>query len=370
MSKLSSFLRGVKVLDVSQNFPGPFASLLLADLGACVLKIEPPAGDEARRFGARYPDGTPAFFEAVNSGKFLAHLDLKSDVGRDRFLHLASGADIVIEGYRPGIMTRLKLDYTALRERNIDIIYCSLSGYGQNQDNPAGHDGNYLAQAGVLDRNGGDDPMLFDPPPADLAGGFFAVTTILGALHGRDRGLGGCVIDLALADALHPTQIRELADFAVTRQNPRRGYSISSGSLARNRVYPTGAGYHVALCALEPKFWQRFCDRAGRPDWVPRLSDPTPQIALAHEVGKFLLGLSAVELAPFLDDADLCMSRVQTLEAAVHRAMTSGRGLLRDNDGRIQALFPARLNGEAPETRALPIPVAAIETLTWDRLLS
>jgi alpha-methylacyl-CoA racemase len=138
LTKLSSFLGGLKVIDVSQYLPGPFASLLLADMGACVLKIEPPAGDEARRFGARFADGTSAFHEAVNSGKFIATLDLKSEDGRNRFLDLATKADVVIEGYRPDVMKRLGLDYPAIRERNPDIIYCSISGYGQDGTSRAG----------------------------------------------------------------------------------------------------------------------------------------------------------------------------------------------------------------------------------------
>jgi alpha-methylacyl-CoA racemase len=138
MSKLSSFLTGLRVIDVSQYLPGPFTSLLLADMGACVLKIEPSGGDEARRFGARYADGTPAFHEAVNSGKFIASLDLKSADGRTRFLDLAAKADVVIEGYRPGVMKKLGLDHPTVRERNTDIIYCSISGYGQDGTSRAG----------------------------------------------------------------------------------------------------------------------------------------------------------------------------------------------------------------------------------------
>ncbi|WP_201836443.1 CaiB/BaiF CoA transferase family protein [Microvirga zambiensis] len=370
MSKLSSFLRGLKVIDVSQYLPGPFASLLLADMGACVLKIEPPTGDEARRFGACFPDGTPAFHEAVNSGKFIALLDLKSEDGRACFLELAAKADVMIEGYRPGVMKKLGLDYPAIRERNPDIIYCSISGYGQDRTNRAGHDGNYLAEAGVLDRNGSSEPVLFDPPPADLAGSFFAATAILGALHGRNRGLGGCHIDLALADCVHPLQIRELAEYAVSGTSPRRGHSISSDSLARNRVYLTGAGYHVAFCALEPKFWEKFCERAGRPAWITRLSDPVPQQALAHEIGSFLLGLSAAELAPLLDDPDLCMSRVYTLEEAVDRASASGRGLLLEKEGRVQALFPAQLDGQAPAPRVAPLSISDLHGVGWESLIS
>jgi crotonobetainyl-CoA:carnitine CoA-transferase CaiB-like acyl-CoA transferase len=370
MSKLGSFLSGLKVIDVSQYLPGPFTSLLLADMGACVLKIEPPAGDEARRFGACFADGAPAFHEAVNSGKFVASLDLKSEEGRSRFLDLAENADVVIEGYRPGVMKRMGLDYPAIRERNPDIIYCSISGYGQDRTNPAGHDGNYLAEAGVLDRNGSNEPVLFDPPPADLAGSFFAATAILGALHGRNRGLGGCHIDLALADSIHPLQIRELAEFAVSRISPRRGHSISSGSLARNRVYLTGAGYHVAFCALEPKFWRRFCEKAGRLEWISRMSDPLPQTALALEIANFLLGLSATELAPLLDDPDVCMSRVYTLEEAVSRASASGRGLLLEKDDRIQALFPARLDGQAPAPRIAPLSISDLSGVGWESLVS
>jgi alpha-methylacyl-CoA racemase len=370
MSKLSSFLRGLKVIDLSQNLPGPFTSLLLADMGACVLKIEPPAGDEIRRFGPCLPDGISAFYAALNSGKFVTWLDLKSDQGRRRFLHLAGQADVVIEGYRPGVMKRLGLDYARIRTLNPNTIYCSISGYGQAAASRAGHDGNYLAETGVLDRNGSSEPVLFDPPPADMGGSMFAMTAILGALHGRDRGLGGCYIDLGLADSIHPMQIRELAEFALTRTSPRRGYSLASGHFARYKVYSTGAGYHVALCALEPKFWKRFCEKSGRPDWIPRISDPLPQTALAREIEQFLLGLSAEEMVPFLDDPDICMSRVHTLEEAVNHASSSGRGLLLETEGTIQALFPAWVDGQPPAARTAPRSVADIGALEWESLVA
>jgi alpha-methylacyl-CoA racemase len=368
--KLDSFLRGIQVIDLSQNLPGPFASLLLADMGACVLKIEPPSGDSARWFGPGHDEGSSAFYEAVNSGKYTTCLDLKSDEGRCCVLRLAESADIVIESYRPGVMRKLRLGYEDIRQRKSDTIYCSITGYGQGESSRAGHDGNFLAETGVLDRNGSREPVLFDPPPADMAGSLLAVTSILGALRARDRGLGGCHLDLGLADSVHLMQIRELADYSVLRTSPRRGHSLASGVYARYRLYPTGAGFHVALCALEKKFWVRFCERAGRPDWIERISDPVPQTSLAAQIEKLLLSLTAEQLRPFLEDPDICMSRVHTLEEAVHRASKNGRRLLSDAHGRIQALFPVWVDGQPPGPRSGPRAVPDTGDLDWTQLMS
>lgn len=370
MSKLNDFLRGVKVIDVSQFLPGPFAGLLMADMGATVLKVEPPGGDEAKRYGPAFPDGTPAFHEATNSGKFVIEIDLKSATGKERFLHLAADADVLVEGFRPGVMEKLGLGYAGIKKRNPEIIYCSISGFGQGQSMRAGHDGNYLAEAGVLDRNGTTEPVLFDPPPADFAGSFFALTAILGALHGRDRGIGGCHIDIGLADSIHPLQIRELAAFAATGLNPTRETTLSSGGFARNSVYRTSAGYHIVFSGMEPKFWNRFCERAGRPDWRERISDPMPQVDLKREVADFILRLSEEEVQSLIDDPDVCVARVLTLSEAVERAINGTRNLIVRVEDRIQPLFPALLNGQTPGLRVPPRILDDLSSLEWSGLVS
>jgi alpha-methylacyl-CoA racemase len=209
VSALNSWLQGVRVLDLSQYIPGPLATLLLADFGADVLKIEPPQGDEMRNLGPRDDNGRPIFYESVNAGKRLRRMDLKRPEVCGEFLQLAAGADVLMESFRPGVMGRLGLDYAKVAAINPRIVYCSLSGYGAGGplEQAAGHDANYLAQAGVLHRNGDEAPMYFDPPIADTTGSLFAVIAIQGALGARERSGRGCFIDMALADVAAPLQL-------------------------------------------------------------------------------------------------------------------------------------------------------------------
>ncbi|MFP1646739.1 CaiB/BaiF CoA transferase family protein [Pontitalea aquivivens] len=370
MSALNTFLRGIRVLDLSQNLPGPIASLFLSDMGASVLKIEPPGGDDARRFGTVAGEGSSAIHQAVNAGKHICRLDLKSDGGRREMLQLVENADVLIEGYRPGVMRRLGLEYSFIRQRNPSIIYCSISGYGQHRENPAGHDANYLAEAGVLARNGFYGPSMFDPPVADCGGAMFAMTAILGALVSRAKTGEGCHLDLALADSVHPLQIGAIAEFSATGQEPTVSGSLAGGALARNRIYKTAHGFDVVLCAIEPKFWQRFCDVAARPEWVDRMSDALPQTDLSAEVSEFFLGLQEVELARLIDDPDLCLSRINTLTEAMQRALASGRGLVVEKRGVLQPLFPVLIDGQRPAARQGVVELPPNVGVNWEILVS
>ena len=225
MSAIDTFLDGVRILDLSHYIPGPLASLMLGDMGAEVIKIEPPGGDPMQHLGPRDGGGNALFYETLNAGKSVTRLDLKSAAGVDELLRLVAAADVLIEGFRPGVMQRLGVDYTRLRQVNPRLIYCAISGYGAAGPGAlkAGHDANYLAEAGVLDRNGTGRPMYFDPPVADVSGSLFAAMAILGALNGRNRTGEGCQIDLALADVIMPLQMLQIADYGANATVPERG---------------------------------------------------------------------------------------------------------------------------------------------------
>ena len=215
-------LAGVTILDLSQYLPGPMATLFLSDMGARVIKIEPPMGDPMQEAGPRDAVGRPVFYHALNGGKSIIRLDLKSETGRNRFLELLAQADVVVEGFRPGVMERLGIGYEALRAARPGIVLCSMSGYGADSSRSAvaGHDGNYLAMAGVMARNG-DGGAFYDPPIADCAGALFAAVAILGALYGRDHGVGeGCHIELPLADVPMPLQMMQVAGYGATGTMP------------------------------------------------------------------------------------------------------------------------------------------------------
>ena len=365
MSKLNTFLAGVKVLDLSQYIPGPMASLYLADMGAEVIKVEPPSGDEMRNLGPRGPDGRPIFYEALNAGKTVCRLDLKSSSGYATLIDLLGDADVLIEGFRPGVMARLKFDYQTVRQRNRGLIYCSVSGYGATGSmvGKAAHDNNYLATSGILDRNGVDDPVFFDPPISDTSGALFAALSIVGALHGRRAGGDGCHIDLGLADVTMPLQLLQVAAFGAIRDVPRRRETYLNGGAAYYQAYGTRDGRHVMLGAIEPKFWQAFCDAAGQAHWIARQSEPLPQVTLINDVARYFGGMTSQEAIDRFGAVDCCFSPVLDLEEALTQKAVAERQLVRPgaHGGDLQALFPAYVDGIPPETRPAPRDGAAWE---------
>jgi crotonobetainyl-CoA:carnitine CoA-transferase CaiB-like acyl-CoA transferase len=353
-SRLGRFAHGVKVLDMSAFLPGPLASLLLADMGADVLKIEPLAGDPMMQLGPRDADNRPVFYEAVNAGKAVCRIDLKHPAGREAFLHLVKTCDVLIEGFRPGVMQRLGLDYATLRGINPRLIYCSLSGYGASGPlaQAAGHDANYLANAGVLHRNGNDMPMFGDPPLADVSGSLFGVIAILGALRARETDGLGCDIDIGLADTPMPLQLFHIAEHGANGTVPQRRETYLNGGAAYYQVYATLDGRHVAVGAIEPKFWACFCMAAGRPDWISRQSESLPQHALITDVAAYLGSLTLSACTMRFAAADCCVSPVLDLGEAIASPHHRGRNLVRATpEGALQALFPAWVDGEPPASR-------------------
>jgi alpha-methylacyl-CoA racemase len=351
VSRFNHCLRGVRVLDLSSYLPGPFASLLLADFGAEVLKVEPPQGDGMRELGPRDANGTPLFHAALNAGKTICRLDLKTSEGRSELLSLAQQADVLIEGFRPGVMQRLGLDHATVRAREPRLIYCSLSGYGANGPlaQAAGHDGNYLALAGVLHRNG-VPPLCFDPPIADMTSALFTVIAILGALEARRRDGLGCYIDLGIADVAMPLQLFQLA--ALDEIVPQPESTYLNGGAAYYRVYATRDARHVMLGAIEPKFWGAFCEAADRPDWILRRQEPLPQTPLIKDVTAFFASLTLRDCESRFGTIDCCMSTVLDLREAVAASHHRARGLIRRSErGGLQALFPALIDAEPPALR-------------------
>jgi alpha-methylacyl-CoA racemase len=281
-------------------------------------------------------------------------MDLKQPEVREEFLQLADGVDVLLESFRPGVMARLGLDYATLCARNPGLVYCSLSGYGVGGplEQAAGHDANYLAQAGVLHRNGDAAPIYFDPPIADTTGSLFAVIAIQGALRARDRTGRGCFIDMALADVAVPLQIFQVADYGARGYSPSRNETYLNGGAARYRVYQTANDRHVALGALEEKFWRCFCETAGRPEWIVRIAEPMPQTKLIADIAEYFATLTLQECSTRFAAPDCCVTPVLTVGEAMESRYCRHRELVRRGDsGELQALFPARVDGEPPAIR-------------------
>ena len=369
-SRLQSFLSGTRVLDLSRHLPGPLATLLLADMGAEVTKVESPDGDEMRYIGPTGPNGHSLFFDAINAGKRSVRLNLKSDEGKAALLALAASADVLVESFRPGVMTRLGLGADLLRAINPGLIYIAMSGYGQNgpMSQTAGHDGNYLAVNGILSSSGAANGMTYIyPPMADCTASMFAVSSILGALIARGRDGRGCEIDLALTDAMMPFQIFSLAELGLTGHVPRAEAEFLNGGWACYRPYQTKDKRNIALGAIEPHFWSAFCRAAERHDWLERQAEPLPQTELIAELSAYFAEMSLSECMSRYANADCCLAAVLDLQQAVESDYIRSRGLVRRHpDTNIyEAAFPVCVDGILPGPRP-PLVEAPADGANWE----
>ncbi|WP_250472137.1 CaiB/BaiF CoA-transferase family protein [Caballeronia sp. GAFFF1] len=277
----SPALAGLRVLDLTRLLPGPVATLRLAELGADVLKIEPPGeGDYARSMlqsDADRASGAPsAFYRIVNRGKRSLTLDLKTEAGRAELIGLARDADVLVESFRPTVMTRLGVGYDVLRQVNPKLVYCAITGFGSEGPfaDKAGHDLNYIAYAGVLDQlaDAGGAPIVPNFQLADLLGGALAaVTQILAALWHVARGGEGRFVDVSMTHAVHAHNV--MAHIALANADEpgtRAGAGLLNGGVPCYNVYRTADDKFVAVGALELKFWQTLCGALGRPEWAAR----------------------------------------------------------------------------------------------------
>jgi crotonobetainyl-CoA:carnitine CoA-transferase CaiB-like acyl-CoA transferase len=335
-------LAGVRVLDLTRLLPGPLATLHLADLGADVIKIEDPeAGDYARTLGFRRRDasGAPAdtdLFLMLNRNKRALRLDLKRAEGRQVLLRLARDADVLVEGFRPGVMARLGVGYEALRDVNPRLVYCAISGYGQ--DGPlahaAGHDINYVGYTGVGDQIGraGGPPAVPNFQIADLLGGTLsAVMGILAGMldaraHGQGRFVDVSMTDSVLAHGIFPL----LATLERGGSAPPRGTSLLSGGAPYYDVYETKDRRWMAVGALEPKFWEVLCDTLAAPELKPRqfVTGGEAEAVRDRLAAIFRSRTQAAWTAVFAA-VDCCVTPVLTTDEALAHPLFAARGMVR-----------------------------------------
>jgi len=347
-------LQGLRVLDLTQLLPGPVATLRLAELGADVLKIEPPgAGDATRVMMQSAADevaGRPgALYRIVNRGKRETRIDLKSDSGRTVLLALARHADVLVEGFRPGVMERLGVGYDTLHDANPKLVYCSISGYGA--DGPfasrPGHDLNYIAYAGVLDQLSTRDgvPVLPNFEIADLLGGALsAVTQILAALWQVARGGDGRFVGVSIAHATYAHNV--IAQVAIANDDAnanRPGQGLLNGGAPCYRLYRTKDGRWLAVAALELKFWETLCAALGRDDWATRHWSLGQAIggadaaALTNELASLIAQEPLQVWIDRLELLDCCVSPVLTPEEASRHPMFNPQALAGNADAAIDS---------------------------------
>lgn len=349
-------LEGITILDLTRLLPGPYGTMLLADLGAEVIKVEEPeAGDYAREFSPSI-GGEGAIFQAVNRNKKSLALNLKAETGKAVFRRLCATTDVVVEQFRPGVMDRLGLGFAALRTLNPRLVYCALTGYGQ--DGPyrdrVGHDINYIAYGGILGLTGseGGPPVIPGVQIADLSGGLMAAFGILAALLARERTGEGRFVDVAMLDAVVSWLSFPAANFAATGEVPKRGRISLSGGLPGYQVYETKDGRHIAVGALEAKFWRNLCLALGREDLVSLAEpDDAQRPEVLAELGHLFRSKTRQEWATLLAEAEVCFAPVYDLAETLADPQVLHRGMVVEvplPDGTIMAQpgTPIHFSGE------------------------
>ncbi len=368
-------LEGVRVLDLSQFSPGPYASLLMSDLGADVLKIEPPAGDPQRIDGPLDRDGISAWYKLLNRNKRVLRLDLKSPGGREAFATLVARADVLLESYRPGVMDRLGFGRERLSALNLALVHCALSGWGQTGPYRLrpGHDLNYMAFGGGLAVSGtAETPVMTNPSVADYAGGLFAFAMCLAGLHGRGTRGTGAAIDASLAETTLSWLSWDLTGMVRPGYAPKRAANHYNGGLACYQIYRAADGRFLTLGIVEEKFWRNFCDAVNRPDWLGRQWEQVPQHGLTAELAALMATKTLAQWEEALASIETCYHAVLDHAELPDHPQIRARGMIARQDGRdptVEVLFPAWIDGRAPPARAPLREVDAGDALSaWARL--
>lgn len=350
-------LEGVRVLDLSQYLPGPFATQILSDLGAEVIKIEPPAGDPMRGFILRDADGVSPLYKQVNSGKSILCLDLKTDQGHEVLARLVESADVLLESFRPGVMDRLGFGREQLGKLNPRLIHCALSGFGQTGPYRlrGGHDLTYVALTGGLSSTGTETmPTITFPPLADHAGAQQAVITILAGLLRRGITGKGAFVDVSLFETALAWQSVGLTAAARCPSEHERGHGLLTGGAAYYQIYRTSDDRFMALAPIEEKFWANFCEAVERPDWVRRQQDSLPQTALIDEVRSLFASRSFEQWSELATKVDCCLEAVLEHGEVPNHPQVAQRRLLHSHPGtepRTEVLFPAWIDASPPAGR-------------------
>lgn len=346
-------LDGLRVLDLSLFLPGPHFTMMMADHGAEVIKVEPPGeGEPNRHIGAR-EDGTSVYFRNTHRGKKSITADLKDATQRAALLELAATADVFVEAFRPGVVDRLGVGYAQVAARNPRIVYCSIAAFGQTgpyRDMPA-HDLAVEAMAGVVSLNLGDDgePAMPHVPAADMAASLMALSGVLMALLRREKTGLGDYLDISMHDALLAWTANVTGDVFAHRRAPTVKHERTFGGGAFYRIYRTQDGRHVVLGGQEPKFIRNLLTELGRPDLMPlceRGPGPhqAPVIAFLQDVFATRAQSAWVE---WFRGRDICFAPVKDLREAFDDPQAAARGMrLVDPRGREHIGVPIRFARE------------------------
>ncbi|MGD8948703.1 MAG: CaiB/BaiF CoA-transferase family protein [Desulfobacterales bacterium] len=336
-------LSGITVIDLSRLLPGPYCSMILADHGARVIAIED------RRFLA---DGL--FFNIVNRNKEHMSLNLKTDEGKEIFFRLAQTADVLLEGFRPGVVNRLGVDYDSVRKVNSQIIYCSITGYGQNGPyrDRVGHDVNYLSNAGVLNLIGEPDrpPSIPGVQIADIAGGGMnAAIGILLALFAREKTGKGQYIDISMTDGMVAFLPAVMFFQQLTGQEPRRANDMLSHRYACYNTYETADGEYISIGAVENRFWKKLCEVLEVPQYAELQYDDQHRLKIIDYMRETFKKKNLDDWEAKLGDLDICWGRVQSLKEMLTDPLFLEREMVLDIKDK---------NGKSSKTIGVPVKLS------------
>lgn len=332
-------LDGIRVLDLTRLLPGGFCSQWLADFGAEVIKVEDTGQGDYIRYAPPYHEGDEELISSTRSGLFLSlnrgkrsiRIDLKSDAGREAFLRLVETADVVLEGFRPGVMDRLGVGFDTLIGINPGLVYCAITGYGQDGPNRdrAGHDINYLGSTGLLDMTGqaGGPPVQPAAQIGDLGGGAMtAAFGVMTALFAKQRTGEGQMVDISMTDGAMSWLAMVAGQYFADGQVPGRGASVLNGGVCCYLPYEAADGW-VSCGALEPKFWQAFCKGAGAEHLIEHQFDQ-PGSPGWEAVAEVFRSKTRDEWRAFNDEHNCCIEPILDVGEAMETELTEDREMV------------------------------------------
>jgi alpha-methylacyl-CoA racemase len=352
-------LSEIRILDLTRLLPGNYCTLLLSDLGADVVKVEEPGQGDYIRWTPPLVDSEGAIHRALNRGKRSVTLNLREEEGAALLRRLVEGADALVESFRPGVMDGMGVGYPTLSEDKPQLVYAAITGYGQ--DGPyrgrAGHDIDYIGFAGVLHATGTPDgpPVLPAVQIGDFGGGMAAAVGISAALAEAARTGRGRYIDVSMLDVVTSWSAVLAAWYLGTGEVPVRGGMPLTGGLACYRVYATADGKHLAVGALEPRFWRTLCEALGLHDLVDGHLDPSRQEEIAGRLSATFRTRTRDQWVEDLADLDACVGPVNDVSEGVEDPQVAHRGGLAAADGSPLGPGPAiRVSGHRREIRPAP----------------
>jgi crotonobetainyl-CoA:carnitine CoA-transferase CaiB-like acyl-CoA transferase len=356
-------LEGIRVLDLTRLLPGPYCSLLLADYGADVIKVEDPkSGDYSRWYEPKVSDDQSAMFISLNRNKRSITLDLKDEKDKEAFISLIKTADVLIESFRPGVMDRLGLGFEELKVHNPKLIYCAITGYGQSGPyaKEAGHDINFLSYAGLLHLQGApnEKPLIPSVQIGDIGGGaLMAAIGILLAIIDAKKSNTSQFVDISMLDGALSWMHTILPNYWTSGEMPNRGELTLNGGKACYEIYRTKDNRYISVGALEYKFWKNFCKVIGKEELIEKLDEPQEQQRLMkQEVQAAIHQKTLEEWLELFEGIDACVSPVLTPEELADHPQIKHRQMIEDithpNVGVIKQIGnPIKLSNSTVRTR-------------------